>query len=259
MPVLDRPDGARLYHEIHGEAGRPTVVLMEGYGGDIPGWGSTIEHLSKEFHVLAHDFRGSGRSLGPDATATLSTFVDDTLAIMDQVGIDRAHVYGQSFGGMVAQELALAQSDRVRSLVLGATHCGGPKRRLGRIRVPKDRPYLALFSEGFALEHPERVEAHRELVARSPQTLEAARPQYQAMQAFDVCDRLAGLRLPVLILHGSEDRLVPSANAHLLAERIPGARVVLLPGAGHLYHWEQPEEADRVVEAFVLEVEAEAT
>lgn len=256
MPVLQRPDGARLYYELHGDAEMPPVVLMEGYGGDIPGWGSTIERLSAAFHVLAHDFRGTGRSEAPDATATLATFVDDTIALLDHTGIDRAHLYGQSFGGMVAQELGLVHPNRVRSLILAATHCGGPKRRLGRIKVPKDKPYLALFSEAFVRDHPERVEEHRAVVARSPQPLEAARPQYQALQAFDVCDRLPGLRAPVLILHGADDRLVPPANAHMLAEKIPGSRVVLLEGAGHLYHWEQPEESNRVVEAFVLEVES---
>jgi 3-oxoadipate enol-lactonase len=255
MPYLERPDGSRLYFELHGDATSPPIVLLEGSGGDIPGWGLTIEHLADRFRVVAHDLRGNGRSEMPDQPVAMEDFVHDTGSLMDHAGIDRAHLYGQSFGGMVGQELALAFPGRVRSLILAATHCGGAHTIRGRAKVPKDRPYLALFSESFARDHPDRVAERQRLAARSPQPPHAARRQWKAMQAFDACDRLRTLRLPVLILHGEQDRLIDPANATALAERIPGARLILVPGAGHVYHWEQPDRADGAVADFVLDVE----
>jgi pimeloyl-ACP methyl ester carboxylesterase len=254
VPYLERTGGARLYYELHGPDRAPPVLLLEGYGGDIPGWGSTVDHLAQHARVIAYDFRGNGRSIAPDPSPTLATFVEDTVALMDHLRIDRADLYGQSFGGMVAQVLAVRYPARVRSLILAATHCGGPKRRLGRIKVPKDQSYVALFSEAFVLNHPDRVDERRKLLAQGPQSLKAAKPQYEAIRGFDICDRLADLRVPALILHGTGDRMVPSANAHVLAERIPGARLILLEGAGHLYHWEQPEAANRAVLEFLRDV-----
>ena len=256
MPYLERPDGCRIYVETHGPVQNPPVVLLEGAGGDIPGWGATVASLAERFRVVAHDFRGNGRSQAPKGSWSMSTFVDDTEALLDHLEIDSAHVYGQSFGGMVAQELALTHPSRVRSLILAATHCGGPRRRLARLKVPKDQPHLALFSEEFVRDHPDRVEEHQRLAARSPQSPDAARRQWEAIQRFDACDRLPYLRRPALVLHGTDDRLIDAGNARLLAERLPAARLVLLEGVGHVYQWERPDEADRVVAEFIAEVEA---
>jgi pimeloyl-ACP methyl ester carboxylesterase len=187
----------------------------------------------------------------------MATFVDDTLAVLDEIEIRRPHVYGQSFGGMVAMELALSHHERVRSLVLAATHAGSRRAsRAGREQhVPKDRPYVALYSPRFAHEHPDHVAEDVAVGARQPQRPRARRRQWRAMQGWDAWDRLGDLRCPVLVLHGTEDRVVPVANARRLAAAIPGARLVLLEGAGHVYHSEQPAAADRAVLAFLREVE----
>src|SRR5918992_2095866 len=124
MPVVVRPDGVRLYHEVHGQADAAPMVLLEGMGGDIPGWRRNIPTLARELRVIAFDFRGNGNSDEPPGPCTMATFVDDTVALLDELGIERAHVYGQSFGGMVAQELALTTPDRVRTLILACTDMG---------------------------------------------------------------------------------------------------------------------------------------
>ncbi|HJP64819.1 MAG TPA: alpha/beta fold hydrolase, partial [Actinomycetota bacterium] len=169
MPYLERPDGCRLFFELHGDAAALPVVLLEGSGGDLPGWGSSIDDLAGSFRVLAFDLRGNGSSDMPDVPVTMDDFVEDLFALMDHVGIDRAHLYGQSFGGMVAQVAALVAPDRVRSVVLAATHCGGSGTVRARVKVPKDRPYLALFSASFAREHPDRVDEHQRLAAKNRQ------------------------------------------------------------------------------------------
>ena len=256
MPFLQR-DGVRLYHEVHGE-GTP-LVLLEGMGGDVPGWRRNIPGLARSFRVVAYDFRGNGRSDPPGGPVTMRTFVEDTVALLDHLEIARAHLYGQSFGGMVAQELALAHPDRVLGLVLACTNAGGRHAITVRDTVPKDRPHLALYSERFAAEHPDHVAEDLRVGARNRQSPGARRRQWEAMRGFDAYDRLPDLRAPTLVLHGTEDRTVAPENARVLAERIPGARLQLLHGAGHLYHSERAAESDRLVTGFLLQVERAAT
>lgn len=250
MPFLERPDGARLYHEVHGD-GEP-LVLLEGLGGDMAGWRRNIPRLAAELRVIAFDHRGNGRSSAPDGPMTVATFVGDAVALLDHLGIERAHLYGQSFGGMVAQEAALTAPARVRSLILACTHPGVRHAVPVRAAVPKDRPWEALYSERFLREHPEEVAEDQRL--GTPQAPRMARRQWEAMQGFDAFDRLPSLRVPTLVLHGTEDRTVHPDNARVLAQRIPGARLVMLEGAGHVYHAEQPEAADAAVVAFVRSV-----
>ncbi|MDP9342609.1 MAG: alpha/beta hydrolase [Actinomycetota bacterium] len=251
MPLLERPGGARLYYETHGDPNAPPIVLLEGLGGDIPGWRRNIPHLARELFVIAYDFRGNGRSDPPDEPMTMTTFVDDTVALLDELGLPKAHLYGQSFGGMVAQELVLARPERVLTLILAATHCGGRHVIRSRAAVPKGQPFLALYSEAFARAHPEHVAEDLRVGSESPQKPLGRRGQWEAMQGFDSYGRLPGIRVPTLVLHGTEDRMVDPANARILAEMIPGAELVLLKGAGHVYHSEQAEESDRAVLDFI--------
>ena len=169
----------------------------------------------------------------------MATFVEDTVALLDALGIERAHVYGQSFGGMVGQELALTRPERVRTLILGCTHAG-PRHAIRKdSKVPKGEPWRAMYAPGFPDRHPDHVADDLRIGAAQPTHPEGGRRQWEAMQGFDSFDRLPTLRVPTLILHGTEDQAIPVENAKLLAERIPGAELVLLEGAGHLYHSEQ--------------------
>jgi 3-oxoadipate enol-lactonase len=252
MPVLTRPDGVRLYHELHGPADAPPMILLEGLGGDIPGWRRNIPSLARELRVIAYDFRGNGNSDEPPGPVTMATFVDDTLALLGSLGVHRAHVYGQSFGGMVAQELALTRPERVRTLILGCTH-PGPARsiRSQDSKVPKGEPWRAMYSPGFTDRHPEHVAEDLRIGASQPKHPEGGRRQWEAMQGFDSFEGLPSMRVPTLVLHGTEDLAVSPENARILAERIPGAELVLLQGAGHLYHSEQAAAADAAVLDFV--------
>jgi pimeloyl-ACP methyl ester carboxylesterase len=228
-------------------------MLLEGLGGDIPGWRRNIPHLATEHRVVAYDFRGNGRSDKPDMPVTMAAFVEDTLALLDHLDIQAVHAYGQSFGGMVAQEMALTHPDRVASLVLACTHAG-PRlaaRVEGRAKVPKDKPYLTLYSPAFVREHPDHVAEDILVGSQNPQPPHAGRRQWEAIQSWDAWDRLGDIRCPTLILHGTEDRLISPRNAGMLAERIPGSTLFLLEGAGHVYHSEQPESADQIVLDFL--------
>ncbi len=251
MPVLTRSDGVRLYHELHGPEDAPPMILLEGLGGDIPGWRRNIPVLARELRTIAYDFRGNGNSDEPAGPCTMATFVDDTVALLDSLGIARAHVYGQSFGGMVAQEMALTHPARVRTLILGCTHAGPSRAVRADAKVPKGEPWRSLYSPGFPDRHPEHVAEDLRIGAAQPKHPEGGRRQWEAMQTFDSFDRLPAIRAPTLVLHGADDLTISPENAKVLARRIPGAELVLLEGAGHLYHSEQPAEADGAVLDFI--------
>jgi len=252
MPVLRRPDGVGLYYEVHGPEGGAPLILLEGMGGDIPGWRRNIPVLATELRVVAYDFRGNGNSDEPTGPVTMATFVEDTIALLDAIDVERAHMYGQSFGGMVGQELGLTRPDRVRTLILGCTHAGPQHVLRGKAsKVPKGEPWRAMYAPGFPDAHPEHVAEDLRIGAAQPRHPEGGRRQWEAMQGFDSFDRLPTLRVPTLVLHGTEDQAIPVQNADLLAERIPGAELVLLEGAGHLYHSEQAAAADAAVLDFL--------
>jgi pimeloyl-ACP methyl ester carboxylesterase len=248
---LVRPDGCRLYYETHGDPASPPIILLEGMGGDIPGWRRNIPHLATELFVIAFDFRGNGRSDAPDTPTTTATFVDDALAVLDELEARRAHVYGQSFGGMIAQELVLTHPERVRTLVLAATSTGGQSVVRTQIKVPKDKPWLALYSPTFPEAHPDHVAEDLEVGSRSKQPRHAMIRQWEAINGFDSHERLPDIRVPTLVLHGTDDQMVDPENARQIASRIPGAELVFLEGAGHVYHSEQPDRADEVVLDFI--------
>jgi 3-oxoadipate enol-lactonase len=254
VPFVDRPDGVCLYYESHGDG--PPLLLLEGMGGDIPGWRRNIPTLATRHPVVAYDHRGNGRSSMPDETVTMGAFVDDAVAMLDEVGAGRGHLYGQSFGGMVALEATLTHPGRVRSLVLACTNAGPRRAAHSSAHAPKSRPYELLYSERFAREHPYHVAEDLRVGAATPQQPFARRRQWEAMQDWDAWDRLCDIACPTLILHGTDDRLVPVENARRMAALIPGARLALLEGAGHLYHSEQPAAADAAVLAFLDDAEA---
>jgi pimeloyl-ACP methyl ester carboxylesterase len=251
MPVLTRPDGVKLYHEIHGAEDAPPLILLEGMGGDIPGWRRNIPVFARELRVIAYDFRGNGNSDEPRGPATMATFVEDTLVLLDSLDIERAHVYGQSFGGMVAQELAITGPERVRTLILGCTHAGPRHAVRPRTTAPKGQPWRVMYAPGFPDRHPEHVAEDLRIGAAQPKHPEGGRRQWEAMHGFDSYERLPELRVPTLIVHGTEDQAIPPANAELLAGRIHGSELVLLQGAGHLYHSEQAAAADAAVLSFI--------
>ena len=252
MSRLRRPDGCSLAYEVYGAPDAAAIILLEGLGGDIPGWRRNIPHLASALRVVAYDFRGNGDSGEPPGPCTMATFVEDTIAVLDELGVERSHVYGQSFGGMVAQELALAHPERVRSLILACTHCGGTHMvPAPRDPVPKAEPWRSLYSPGFPGAHPQHVDEDLRVGARQPRHPVGGRRQWEAMQAFDTYDRLPAIATPTLVLHGTEDQLVAPENAEVLVSRISGAELHWLEGAGHLYHSEQADAADAAVLDFI--------
>jgi len=244
----------KIAWERHG-AGAP-LLLIHGLGYARWGWEPVLEGLARSFDVILFDNRGIGESDAPPGPYTAAELAVDALQVLDEAGVERAHVLGTSLGGMVAQELALSHPARVDRLVLACTTPGGPE------SFPMPEQTVALMQSGATLrrfvenalapepdqEIVERILRHREATA---QPLEAWTAQAAAGAAFDALDRVAGIAAPTLILHGTADAVVDSRNTALLALRIPDARVELFPGGGHLFFWEQPERFVEVVTEFL--------
>jgi pimeloyl-ACP methyl ester carboxylesterase len=244
-----RPDGTRLYVEVAGDPRRQAIVLLEGIGGDVSGWRHNVPRLASELFVVAYDHRGNGRSETGSGPTTMTTYVEDCIGVLDELRLARAHVYGQSFGGAVALELALAHPGRARSGILASTHPGGRHAVPSSGRAPKDRPWLQRYSPAFADAHPDLI--REDLRIQGGRNAAGERRQWQAMRSWDAYERLEDVTIPVLVLHGSQDRLIDPGNAALLAQRIPGAKLAVIEGAGHMVHRERPDEVDEIVLDFV--------
>lgn len=246
-------------------AGDPVLMIM-GLGLSGGAWWRTVPVLSRSLRVITFDNRGVGRSRARFHSYTTEAMADDAVSVLDAAGVERAHVYGFSLGGMVAQQVALRHPGRVRSLVLGATHAGGPRAARPSAEViaffrrrasmsPEDAARASVpFNYGprCRREHPDRIAEDIRRRLEHPFPEQAYRAQMIAATLHNCYRRLQRIEAPALVIHGREDRIVPLANAEILAERIPHARLRILDGAGHLYATEQPD-VDEAVARFFLE------
>ena len=253
----------RIGWERHG-AGAP-VLLIHGLGYARWGWEPVLPGLAARFEVVLLDNRGIGESDAPPGPYTVAEMAADAVQVLDEAGIERAHVVGTSLGGMIAQELALTHPGRVDRLVLACTTPGGPKAH------PMPQVTVALLAEAASLEPavalrrfvenalaPATVRERPEVVERilahrlaTPQAPAAWAAQATAGATVDAYDRLGTLLAPTLVQHGGEDVVVHPANADLLVSLIPDARLERYPGTGHLFFWEEPARFVASVAAFL--------
>ena len=243
----------RLHHERRGR-GEP-LLLVTGFAISAAVFEPVLDAYAARWDCITYDNRGAGRSPAPLRPTSMPELAADAAALLDRLGLESAHVYGVSMGGMIAQELAIRFPERVRGLVLGATTPGGPRAvrpTLGELRslagaLRADRA-AHLFSPAFRAEHPEEVRRLLALFVRHRPSPQGLLSQGLATVYHDTVSRLAGIEAPTLVLHGDQDAMAPLANARLLAERIPDAELALLPGAGHAYALEQPERSLALLE-----------
>jgi len=240
----------------------PPVVLIHGLGYARWGWDSVADPIAERFEIILLDNRGIGESDAPPGPYTCAAMAADVLGVLDDAGIDRAHVVGTSLGGMIAQELVLAAPSRVDRLVLVCTTPGGPNaasmpsQTMELIAAaPSMEPLVALrrFVENALAPNPpedlvERILAYRLATVQPPVAWAA---QAAAGASFDAWQRAPLIGAPTLVLHGTEDVVVDPANAALLGERIPDAQVELFEGCGHLLFWERPVRFVDVVGEFL--------
>jgi pimeloyl-ACP methyl ester carboxylesterase len=260
-------NGINLYYELHGN-GQP-LVLIPGLGYDGWMWHRMIPGLAEHFQVISIDNRGSGQSDKPAGPYTASLLAADVVGLLDDFDLSKAHVMGHSMGGFVAQALAVDYPDRLDRLILSATNFGGPR------HIPIAPEAMAVLTDlsgdplerlrrgiaiscapGFPENNPEFVEYW--VGYRSQHPIDPAGYQAQLgiglallAEATSFEHKLAGVRAPTLILFGEHDRVVPSGNADLLADKLPDATVHILPDAGHFFPFETPEAANAAITRFL--------
>jgi 3-oxoadipate enol-lactonase len=270
MPVQSLSTGIDLYYEVHGE-GEPLVFIpATGFGGDV--WlADQVPALANSLQVIVFDPRGCGRSTHATGVYTIEQMAHDTVALLDHLGIERAHVLGHSMGGRIALQMALTWPGRVKSLIMAASGSGLVSRR-GEDCVP-GLPYFLVdewvrmgfeefvrheicdsstyFTPEFRQEHPDRVRAFYDVAWRT----HARWPEYlrlcMARHTWEATHRLSEVTTPTLVVIGDQDVIgsnhVPQAE--VLAQRIPGAAYKVLKGQAHGFFWQVPEDTN----AWILE------
>ena len=244
-------DGDDVYFETAGAPDAPVVVLGHGAGGNHAIWFQQVPEFAQQYRVVTWDQRGFGLSTNRHGLANPRTATGDLLAILDHLGVERAHVVGQSLGGWAAMGLAIAHGDRVQSLVLADTLGGIPVDgwRTPRKTPPRDGPFNhPALSNDFCVRNPERAHLYLQIggLRRDPQ----ADPTQLIRTLGDVTfgdPQLAALDVPTLFIVGTDDEIFPPAWIADAAARVPGARVEQVEGAGHSPYFEQPEAWNALV------------
>ncbi|RBM10759.1 alpha/beta fold hydrolase [Streptomyces sp. PT12] len=253
------PDGTRIAYQVAGEG--PPLLLLSGQSNSHRWWDPVRAGFEGAHRTITMDHRGTGASDKPDRLYRTEEMADDALAVLDAVGVERAHVYGTSMGGRIAQWLAARHRERVRGLVLGCTSPGGRhavKRGddVGASLGAAD-PRAALNALLSLMYTPEWLASHRgpfTTVGDPGMPPFARRRHLAASNRHDAWDVLPSIAAPTLVVHGTDDLLNPTANAPLLAGRIPGARLELIPGARHAYFEEFADVATPLVLDFLAGV-----
>ena len=249
MPSL--PVGCSSIYVEESGRGQP-LIFLSGLGGDSRAFSLAQRHFSKWFRTIAIDNRDvgrSGRALKPYSTLSMAKDVE---AVMDWMKIDAAHIVGHSLGGMIAQEIAINQPERVRSLVLASTHCGAEPWRHALLEswiLQRNRMTPAEFSSvtlpwlvspGFYQQGSAQIDGLIRFAERNtwPQEADAFERQARAAMGHYSRDRLSLISTPTLVLVGQDDLVNPPRIARELSDTIVDAQFVEIPGVGHLPHVE---------------------
>jgi 3-oxoadipate enol-lactonase len=259
MPFVEN-QGAKIHWDEQGQ-GAPVLLIM-GLGYSSVMWYRNRPVLAQHFRTIAFDNRGVGRSDVPPGPYSIATMASDAAAALDAAGIAWAHVFGVSMGGMIAQEFALQYPARTRSLILGCTSPGGPS----SIRAASD-VIDVLLMRGMTPEQAReailpyiydaatpREKIEEDINLRQPwlPSPEGYIAQLQGILAWEAYSRIAQIAAPTLVIHGESDALVPPGNGELIARRIPGAKLVLLQHASHLFLTDQTRTANQEILEFLL-------
>jgi 3-oxoadipate enol-lactonase len=259
MP-LAKAGEIELSYDRAGEG--PPLLLIMGMSGTKHHWGeSLLEQLGRDFDTIVYDHRDAGDSTRTGQPFTIADLAEDAAGLLGALDIDSAHVMGISMGGMIAQELVLANPDRVRSLTLGCTYCGGSGSALTSEGVMKklaeamtsgdrERAVRAAFevnvSPSFAAEE-DAWARFRATGMRYGLPVEVIMRQMQAIAGHDTSARLPDVRTPTLVVHGTLDELLPVQNGHMIAGLIPDARLEIFDGIGHMFFLEQPDRTAQLL------------
>ncbi|HWQ20385.1 MAG TPA: alpha/beta hydrolase [Methanotrichaceae archaeon] len=243
--------------------GQPLIMII-GSSSTMDLWPpEVLSSLSSHFKVIIFDNRGMGYTTAQPGNFTIEQFANDTSGLMDALGIKNASILGWSMGSFIAQDLALNHPDKVDSLVLYASDCGGSHAVPPSPEVIEELTNTSGSPEErgmrlFGLLFPEEwMRVHPEFYKQFPIPNEISSPENIARQNDAVrywagtYDMLPGIVSPTLLIVGTEDRIAPPENSLIMAERIPGSWLVRFRGAGHGLMYQYPDEFSRIVTDFI--------
>jgi len=259
--------GIRLYYKAHGQG--EALVLVPGLGAGHTSWFRQLSAFKKRFKVITFDPRSIGRSDRPKQPYAFKALADDVVAVMDQLGISRAHVLGQSLGGLVAQEVAIDYPDHVSKLVLASSTVVGEDTNptnpalmaaLGHVEGTTDIDFSGMDTRktmnaviGMSFNKPLYRRA-MQLLSRffvKPEMFDGLSDQLKAVSGHDTVDRLHLIRAQTLVITGAEDQVVLPRSSEVLAARIPNARLVMVKGGSHGFNVEMASRFNREVLEFL--------
>ena len=263
MPYARATDGIRLHYEVLGRAGATPVLMIQGLGADKHGWDMQRFPLALQYRMIALDNRGAGRSDKPFGAYSLEQMADDAIAVLDQVGVEKAHIVGASMGGAITQIIGLKYPERVMSLTLACTAC-------------RNHPWRRELLAGWATAATERgIGAMTREAARwviGPRSFRRLLPAFgwlgplamgRTSHAFvaqvkaildvddSIADQLSLVTAPTLVLVGNQDILTPRGDSEEIAERMPNSELVVISGAAHGFMVEHASTFNRVLLEFL--------
>ena len=260
-------NGISIYYQVHG-SGEP-LVLIQGFSGDHTGWFFQTPAFKKHFQLVVFDNRGIGRTDRSPAPYTIRTMADDTVGLMDFLGIDKARILGMSLGGMVAQEVAIDYPDRVKRLALICTMAGqeevsrvSPKLLeafgirdgatqpdLGSVDFLKTATTMTALAFNKRLYRMILVPLTQRYVKRVG--IAGYLGQTEAVSGHSTRDRLHLIRVPTLVMTGTEDRIISPSSSDEIARLIPHAKLVKVEGGSHAFFIEMRGRFNREVLDFL--------
>lgn len=261
MAVTTTPSGARIFYDERGDGS--ALLLIAGRMSTRRSWELQVPTFARHYRTLTIDNRDAGESDPATADYTLSDLAADCVALLDTLGIARAHVVGRSMGSAIAARLVVNYPERVDRLILacgglfGRSATGDPPPSIARdtwiddpIARRRQRADLTA-APGFFAAHPEALERLIEQDRGNRITYEGVMRQMRSIADFPTRDQLAAIAAPTLALHGDRDQLIPLERGRELAASIPGARLLVFPGVGHSPQLECTAEFDRAILAFL--------
>jgi 3-oxoadipate enol-lactonase len=253
MPIVELRD-TRIWYEISGPRQAPTILLSNSLGTSLEMWDSQVPLLSREFCVLRYDMRGHGQSTVTPGPYTIEQLAQDVLLLLDHLNIEKAHFCGLSMSGLIGMWLALRNPQRLRHLILCNTSpkIGNAEIWNTRIETVRKSGMAAIvdgviqrwFTSAFQAASPAAIDSTRKMLLDTP--VEGYAACCAAIRDIDLCESIANIQLPTLVITGTCDPVTPPSEGRLFAERIAGAQYKELP-ASHLSNIE-------AAEAFTMEL-----
>lgn len=261
MPHVKLSTGVNAFYRREGDG--PPLVLIMGTGLDHRCWDRQVEEYRRSFDCVRFDNRGTGRTESAERDISMRLLAEDAASLMDELGIEKAHVSGLSMGSCIAQELALSRPDLVETLQLhgtwGRAHGYAARKFAAQVQILKsfelreayEINVLWFLTPDFMSRHPRRVDSQIEAIVRAAPSREDLVRLYTANLEHDALDRLHKITAPTLVTVGTFDLALPPMYAREVADAIPGSELVLFEGGGHLHNMEDPEEFNAVTLDFL--------